>query len=100
MTYLPLACQFLRIARKVNSGSRRPRTGSVCEEILPQIAAKALDAFAGIFEVGGLGGVGDTECRAQAERRALHHRDAFGFQQLRDEVLVVLDHLARRRSLA
>src|SRR6266567_6658596 len=67
---------------------------------LSQIATKALDAFAGVLEIGGLGGVGNAECRAEPERRTLHHRDAFVLQKLGDEILVVGDHLARRRSLA
>src|SRR6202011_2753763 len=65
-----------------------------------QVAAKALDAFAGVFEIGGLGGVGDPERRAKPERRALHHGDALRLQELGDEILVVADHLAGRRSLA
>src|SRR5882724_272737 len=67
---------------------------------LSQIAAKALDAFAGVFEIGGLGGVGDPERWAKPERRALHHGDALRLQKLGDEILVVADHLAGRRSLA
>src|SRR3984885_2439199 len=67
---------------------------------LSQIAAKSLDAFAGIIEIGGLGRVGNPECRTEPERRTLHHRDAFGLQQLGDEVLVIAEHLARRRRLA
>src|ERR1700722_20009223 len=64
---------------------------------LSQIAAKALDAFAGVFEIGGLGGVRDAECRSKPERRALHHRDAFRLQKLGDEIFVIGEHLAGRR---
>src|SRR5260370_42113740 len=78
---------------------REPRS-SLCRTSLSQIAAEALDAFAGVLEIGGLGRVGNAERRSEPERRALHHRDAFVFQKLGDEILVVGDHLARRRSLA
>src|SRR3954471_10107958 len=85
-----------------NKKARAKRAFPICTVAtdLPQITAEALDALAGVFEVRGLGCIGDAECRAEAEGRSLHHRDAFGFQQFCDEVLVVLDHLARRRSLA
>src|SRR5437879_8808978 len=36
---------------------------------LSQIAAKALDAFAGVLEIGSLGRVGNAERRAEPERR-------------------------------
>src|SRR4051794_36754373 len=62
-----------------------------------QIAAEALNALAGVFEVRGLGRVGDAESRAEAESRTLHHGDAFGLQKFGDELLVVSDHIARRR---
>src|SRR3954447_3882473 len=65
-----------------------------------QIAAKALDAFAGILKIRVLGGVRNSEGRAEAERRTLHDRDTFGFEQLGDEVLVIGDHLASWRRLA
>src|ERR1700730_2773783 len=65
-----------------------------------QVPAKALDAPACLFELRGRGSVGNTERRTKPERRALYHRDALGFQQLGDEVLVVADHLAGRRGLA
>ena len=71
-----------------------------CRESSAQIAAEALDALAGVLEVGGLGRVGDAERRAEAERRTLHDGDAFVLQQFGDEVLVIGDHLARRRGLA
>src|SRR5262245_43995769 len=67
---------------------------------LAQIAAKALDALAGVLEVRRLGRIGDAEGRSQAEGRSLHHRDALGFQQFRDKILVIGEHLARRRGLA
>src|SRR5205807_7423812 len=67
---------------------------------LSQIAAKALDALAGVFEIGRLRRIGDPERRTEPERRTLHHRDAFGFEQLGDEVLVIADRLARWRALA
>src|SRR6266566_3847036 len=70
------------------------------ETWLSQIAAKALDAFAGVLEIGSLGRVGNAERRAEPERRALHHRNALVLQKLGDEIIVVGDHLARRRSLA
>src|SRR6478736_8040287 len=78
---------------------REPRS-SPCWTSLSQIAAKALDAFAGVLQIGSPGRVGNAERRAEPERRALHHRDAFVFQKLGDEILIVGDHLARRRSLA
>src|ERR1700754_11953 len=81
-------------ARRKSAFAHHTRTA------LSQIAAKTLDALAGLFEVGGFGGVGNPECRPKSERRTLHHRDAFGLQQLRDEVLVVFDHLAVWRGLA
>src|SRR3984957_21033783 len=70
------------------------------ENALSQIATKALDAFAGFLEVGVFRGIGNPERGAEPERRTLHHRDAFGLQQLADEILVIGDHLAGRRSLA
>src|SRR4051812_12800156 len=65
-----------------------------------QIATEALDAAAGILEVLGLGRIGDPERRPEAERRSLHHRDAFGLEQLGDEVLVIAELVAVRRRLA
>src|SRR3954470_9777278 len=65
-----------------------------------KIAAEPLDALAGFFEVRGLGRVGDAERRAETEGRALHHRDAFGLQQLGDKILVIGEHLAGGRGLA
>jgi hypothetical protein len=62
------------------SAERREERRTAPGTQLPQIAAKTLDALAGVFEVGGFGGVGNPERRTQAKRRALHHRDAFGFQ--------------------
>src|SRR6185312_14160144 len=67
---------------------------------LLQIAAEALNAAAGFFQVFGLGGVGNTKRRAETEGRPLHHRDAFGIQQLGDEVLVAAELLAGRGGLA
>src|ERR1700730_7161906 len=68
--------------------------------VLPQIAAEALDACAGFLERARCRGVGEAERRADAERRALHHRDAFGFQKLGDEILVSGELVAGRRSLS
>src|SRR5882757_1074489 len=65
-----------------------------------QIAAESLDAAAGLFEILGLGRVGNPERRPKAERRTLHHRDAFGLEQLGDEILVIAELLASRRRLA
>src|ERR1043166_9530043 len=79
-------------------GRERPPRGSEIE--LLQIAAEALDAPAGLFQVFGLGRVGDAERRPDAERRALHHRAALGVQQLGHEVLVSRKRLARRRGPA
>src|ERR1700684_725353 len=70
------------------------------ENALSQIATKALDALAGFLEIAVFRGIGNPERRSEPERRTLHHRDAFGLQQLGDEILVVADHLARWRSLA
>ena len=61
---------------------------------LLQIAAEALDTAAGLFQVLGLGRVGNAERRAQSESRALHDRNAFRFQQLGDEILVGRELLA------
>src|SRR3954470_13230908 len=85
-----------------NKKARAKRAFPICTVAtdLPQIAAEALDALAGVFEVRGLGRIGDAECRAEAEGRTLHHRDAFGLEQLGHEGLVIVDHLARRRGLA
>src|SRR6266513_5564906 len=41
----------------------------LCQTRLSQIAAKALDAFAGVLKIGGLGGVGNAERRPEPERR-------------------------------
>src|SRR5262245_60880115 len=67
---------------------------------LAQIAAEALNALAGVFEIGRLGCVGNPERRAEPERRTLHDRDTLGLQQLGDKALVVLDQIARGRGLA
>src|SRR5215475_10892021 len=75
-------------------------TRSSHAETLAQIAAKALDALAGIFEVAGLGRIGDAERGSEPECGTLHDRDAFSFKQLGDEVLVITKLLARRRGLA
>src|SRR5690242_5850874 len=75
-------------------------TGFGLESFLSQIAAEALDALAGVFEIGGFGRVGNPECRAETERGALHDGDAFALQQLGDKILVVGDHLAGWRGLA
>src|SRR5438445_9207143 len=80
-----------------DAGSRK---FAAIRDRLSQIAAKALDALAGVFEIGGFRRIGDPERRTKPERRTLHHRDAFGLEQLGDEVLVVADRLARRRRLA
>src|SRR5215813_8761423 len=73
---------------------------SITSNRLAQIAAKALDALAGVFEVRRLGRIGDAEGRSKAEGRSLHHSDAFSFQKLRDKILVIGEQLARRRGLA
>src|ERR1700733_15965373 len=61
---------------------------------LPQIAAEALDARAGLFKRRGRGRVGNAERGTYAERRTLHHGHAFRLQKLVDEVLVRLEFLA------
>src|SRR6478735_2352542 len=80
--------------------SQREPDSTSLENALPQISAKALDALAGVFEIGGLGGVGNPERRSETERRTLHDGDTFVFQELGDEILVVADHPAGRRGLA
>src|SRR5947209_57711 len=65
-----------------------------------QIPTEALDPPAGFFEVFGLGRVGNPKRRTHSERRALHHRDALGIEQLGDEVLVGAKLLAALRRLA
>src|SRR5262249_53514376 len=72
---------------------------AVSEKLL-QIAAKALDASAGFLEIGKTCGIGNTKRWSKAECRALHHGHTLRFQKLCDEVLVVLQFLARRRGLA
>src|SRR5215471_758556 len=67
---------------------------------LLQVAAEALDAPAGLLNQLGVGGIGNAECGAKAERGALDDRDAFGLQQLSHEVLVGLEQLAAWRRLA
>src|SRR5437762_4690851 len=80
--------------------SSRKRPQRLRKRRLFQVAAEPLDAAAGLFQVFGLGGVGDAERRAEAERRTLHHRDTLGFQELGDEILVGRELLAGRRGLA
>src|SRR5262249_13953020 len=65
-----------------------------------QVGAEPLDAFAGLLQRRCCGRVGNPERRAYSERRPLHHRDAFSVQKLSDEILVGLDGVARRGSLA
>ena len=48
----------------------------------------------------GRGRVGDAQVRAEAEGRTVHGGDALGLQQLGDEILVGLEHLAGGRGLA
>src|SRR5207248_2749322 len=67
---------------------------------LPQAAAEALDAAAGLLQVFGLGGIRDAERRPQPEGGALHHRHPLGFQQLGHEILVGGELATRRRGLA
>src|SRR4029077_4635695 len=69
-------------------------------EDLPQIAAEALDARAGLFERAGRGRVGNAERLANPEWRALHHGDALGLQQFGDEIIVGRELFAGRRGLA
>ncbi len=90
------------------SGVRRDRRGhfhrrgagghaietASCPDRLTQIPAEPLDAAAGFFQHRVRGRVGNAEERRQAERRAVHHRDAFAFQQLACEILVGRDRLA------
>src|SRR6266851_8026746 len=84
--------------------TRKPRSSARClhdrSRDLAQISAEALDALAGVLQRRGGGGVGNAEGRAVTERRSLHHRDAFRFQELGDEILVGLERLAGRRLLA
>src|ERR1043165_1455137 len=110
------ACRRARaLARRQDSSRARPRpppasTERACHPSraakdgaklwLFQIPAESLDAAAGFLQVLGLGRIGNAERRADAERRALHHRDAFGVEQLGDEVLVGAEFLAARRRLA
>ena len=49
--------------------------------MLLQITAEALDSRAGFFKRACRRGVGDAERRTDAERRPLHHRDAFRLQK-------------------
>src|SRR5262249_35516721 len=65
-----------------------------------QPRAKALDAAAGLFEVLGRGGVGNAKGRPEPKGRAVYYRDAFGGEELRDEILVDRNLLPRRRGLA
>src|SRR5690348_17073746 len=65
-----------------------------------EIAAKTLDAPAGLFEVFGLCGVGNAKGRPQSERGALNDRHSFGFEQFGDEILVRRNRPARGRRLA
>src|SRR4030088_230312 len=66
---------------------------------LAQIPAEALDALARILQRRRGGGVGDAEGRAEPEGRALHHRDAFGLQELGDEILVAGELLPGPRGI-
>src|SRR5262245_43284638 len=87
--------QLRTIARRCAAprNDRRPALRGPSETLsinrLAKISAEALDALAGVLEVGGLGRIGDAERRPKTEGRALHHRDAFGFQKLGDKVLVI-----------
>src|SRR4051812_39304691 len=53
-------------ATKHEARFREPRS-SLCLARLSQIAAKALDALAGVLEIGGLGGVRNAERGAEPE---------------------------------
>src|SRR5271156_1929374 len=85
--------------RNRNDGGEGAGQASL-ENALSQIAAKSLDALAGLFEIGGLGGVGDPERGPKSERGSLHHGNALVLQKLGDEILVIADQLAGRRGLA
>src|SRR5262245_37483941 len=65
-----------------------------------QVAAEALDAPARLLQVFGLGRIRDAESRPETEGRTLHHRYAFGLQQLGDEVLIGNELVAGRRGTA
>src|ERR1700721_3962854 len=69
-------------------------------EVLPQIPAETLDPRAGFFQRAGRGGVGNPERGPDTERRTLHHRNTFRFEQLGDEILIVCELFAVRRGLA
>src|SRR5262245_54495673 len=61
---------------------------------LAQRATEPLDAPAGILENLGRRRIGQPEIRPKPEGGAVHHRDALGFEQLGNEVLVRLDRVA------
>src|SRR5690606_30455322 len=64
---------------------------------LPQFRREALDAPAGLPEQRLRGGVGNAEIGSKAEGSPVDDGHALCFQELRDKILVVFDHLAGRR---
>ena len=66
---------------------------------LLQIAAEALDAAAGLFEVLGPRRIGNAKCRAEPEGCTLHHGHPLGLQELGDEILVARELLSDRKSV-
>ena len=59
-----------------------------------QIPAEPLDAGTRFGQGLVRGGIRCPEVRAQPKGCPMHHSDALSFQQLGDEILVILDHLA------
>src|SRR3984893_7157086 len=62
--------------------------------------AKTLDFRAGVFEHRSRRRIGNPEIRTKPEGRALHHGNAFGFEERGDEILVIADRFAIRSLLA
>src|SRR5690348_3177601 len=65
---------------------------------LRQVAAEALDTPASFLQLSRGHRIGHAERGADPERRALHHRNPLGRQQLGDKVLVGLELLAGWRG--
>src|SRR4051812_33148821 len=70
--------------KKKKAAPHQVRDGPLRKMFLSQIAAEALDALAGIFEIGSFGRVRNPERRAEPERRTLHDGHAFVLQKLGD----------------
>ena len=96
-TERPTIPGLLRFARNDGALNFERSRSALERDRSPQLGGELLDLLARLFELLERRRVGDAEVRALAEGGSVHDGDALRIQKLGDEILVVLDHLARRR---